>query len=197
MNYLAHIYLSGENEFVQIGNFIADQLKGIDKETFHPEIQKGIALHKYIDAFTDSHPVVHQTKKRLHPSVGKYAPVVSDIYFDHFLALHWQQYHDESLLTYSKKFYELLYAHKSILPERTRYILNYIEPNNWLYNYQFVEGLQNIFKGMARRARFQNTMDQATKFLLQDYEAYRTEFDLFFPQLIAGCKHYQNSENFL
>ena len=28
MNFLAHIYLSGENENIKIGNFIADAVKG-------------------------------------------------------------------------------------------------------------------------------------------------------------------------
>ena len=196
MNYLAHIYLSGENELIQIGNFIADQLKGVDKSMFHPDIQKGILLHKHIDSYTDSHPRVHQTKKRLHPTVGKYAPVVSDLYYDHFLAIQWQQYHHQPLLHYTQQFYDLLHQHKAILPERTRYILNYIEPNNWLYNYQYIDGMQNVFRGMSRRARFDNNMEHATNYLVADYAEYEQDFNSFFPDLIVSCKQFCLTNSF-
>ena len=65
MNFLSHLYLSGESEGLLIGNFIADSLKGSAFNTFSPEIQKGILLHRKIDTYTDSHPIVDESKKRL------------------------------------------------------------------------------------------------------------------------------------
>ena len=69
MNFLAHIYLSGENEGIIIGNFIADGIKGKKYEIYPHAIQKGILLHRAIDSYTDGHPTVRQSTKRLHKKI--------------------------------------------------------------------------------------------------------------------------------
>ena len=85
MNYLAHLYLSGNNADLLLGNFIADHLKGADRKRIYPEaIKRGIALHRRIDTFTDAHPVVAESKVRVREQFGKYAPVIVDVFYDHF-----------------------------------------------------------------------------------------------------------------
>ena len=64
MNFLAHIYLSGENQGITIGNFIADGIKGNKYLSYREDLQKGILLHRSIDSFTDQHPIVRQSTKR-------------------------------------------------------------------------------------------------------------------------------------
>ena len=66
MNYLAHIYLSGTNDLLKIGNFMADSIKGNTYKLFDDEITKGILLHRHIDSFTDAHPIYRKSKHRLH-----------------------------------------------------------------------------------------------------------------------------------
>ncbi|MDD3273470.1 MAG: DUF479 domain-containing protein, partial [Bacteroidales bacterium] len=61
MNYLAHIYLSGSNRQLQVGNFIGDFVKGRKHENYPKGIQKGILLHREIDRFTDCHPLFIET----------------------------------------------------------------------------------------------------------------------------------------
>jgi len=61
MNYLAHVYLSGDNDLVTIGNFIADGIKGTQYKTYSKDIQIGILLHRHIDSYTDSHKTVRGT----------------------------------------------------------------------------------------------------------------------------------------
>ena len=79
MNYLAHIYLSGDNDLIKIGNFMADGIKGHEYEKFPEIIQKGILLHRQIDSFTDFHPVYRQSKHRLHNIYGHYSGVIMDM----------------------------------------------------------------------------------------------------------------------
>ena len=63
MNFLAHIYLSGDNEMIAIGNFIADGIRGKQYKKFQKDIKTGILLHRQIDTFTDAHPIVRQSTK--------------------------------------------------------------------------------------------------------------------------------------
>ena len=85
MNFLAHIYLSGENDLLKIGNFMADGIHGKAPESLPADVQKGIVLHRHIDTYTDAHPIFRQSTKRLHPVYHHYAGVIIDIYYDHFL----------------------------------------------------------------------------------------------------------------
>ena len=72
MNLLAHIFLSGDADQLLIGNFIADFIKGNRFEHLEPEMIRGIYLHRFIDSYTDRHPLVKQSARRLQPKFGKY-----------------------------------------------------------------------------------------------------------------------------
>jgi acyl carrier protein phosphodiesterase len=80
MNYLAHLYLSADRPLLAIGNFIADHVKGSMADQYDGEVRDGIRLHRMIDEFTDSHPIVEKSKARLRPDFRKYAPVIVDLY---------------------------------------------------------------------------------------------------------------------
>jgi len=108
MNFLAHIYLSGDNKDITIGNFIADGIRGNDYKKLPKDIQTGILLHRRIDTFTDAHKIVRQSTKRLHKNYSHYSGVIVDILYDHFLAKNWKKYSDIPLATYVDDFYSLL-----------------------------------------------------------------------------------------
>jgi acyl carrier protein phosphodiesterase len=65
MNFLAHIYLSGSEHEILIGNFIADSIRGKQFDAYQNSIQQGILLHREIDEYTDSHPVVLECVEKL------------------------------------------------------------------------------------------------------------------------------------
>ena len=71
MNYLAHIFLSGSNRKVQLGNFVGDAVKGSSYKNYLPDIAKGIQLHRAIDDYTDHHPAVCEVVHRLQPEFGR------------------------------------------------------------------------------------------------------------------------------
>ncbi len=183
MNFLAHIYLSGENEPLKVGNFIGDFVKGKMVQEFDKAIQNGVKLHREIDTYTDSHEVVLESKKRLREKYRHYAPVIIDIFYDHFLALDWKKYHPQSLGSYTSDFYEVISKYKNTIPERVNHMLVYMKRDNWLFNYQFFEGISRVFHGMSRRTKFDSKMELAVDDLQQDYESYHQEFNEFFPQL--------------
>ena len=188
MNFLAHLYCSFDDDDLLIGNFIADHVKGKQYKT-HPEgIQRGILLHRHIDTYTDRHPEVEKTKKILRKTYRKYAPVISDIYYDHYLAANWAQYHDTTLPEFTKNAYGLLKEHREIMPSFSQLTLKYMSMHDWLTNYGKIEGIQRALNGMSRRAVNDSRMDEATRELELHYDEFAAHFHAFFPELVEVCR---------
>ena len=184
MNFLAHLYLSKENKNILIGNFIADAVKGKKHENYPKEIQAGILLHRGIDYFTDTHPIVRQSKRRLHERYNHYNGVIIDILYDHFLAKNWHHYSDIPLETYANNVYEFLQENIVIFPERIQKILPYMIEYNWLFSYASVEGIGKILQGMNKRTKGISKMDLAKEDLIEHYEEFESDFTLFFKELM-------------
>lgn len=184
MNFLAHVFLSGDQPEIMVGNFIGDFVKGRNlKERFTPSVARGIELHRVIDEFTDSHPVVAQSKSRLRPKYRHYAPVIVDVFYDHYLAQNWNLYHPDPLSVFAAKTYQTLEDHSAMLPQDVVHMLPYMVSGNWLLNYSRVEGIQRTLTGMSRRTRFDSKMDESVDDLIKFHEAFGAEFALFFPDL--------------
>jgi len=188
MNFLAHIYLSGDNRDITIGNFIADGIRGNDYKKFPKDIQTGILLHRHIDTFTDTHKIVRQSTKRLHKNYSHYSGVIVDILYDHFLAKNWKTYSDIPLATYVDDFYSLLEDNFDVLPLRVQKMMPYMIANNWLLSYASIEGISKVLEGMNRRTQNRSKMNLAVNELEEFYEEFEAEFTLFFKELIEFAK---------
>jgi len=183
MNFLAHIYLSGDNDLIKIGNFMADGIRGKHYEYLPAEVQKGIVLHRAIDTFTDAHPVFRLSTKRLHERYHHYAGVIVDIFYDHFLAKNWANYSNEKLEDFVERFYQSLDTHQEILTEKTLHMKPYMIEHNWLVNYQYTKGITRILTQMDHRTKDISQMQFAIEELEKYYEEFETEFTLFFSDL--------------
>ena len=180
MNFLAHIYLSGENELLKIGNFMADSIRGNQYLTYPNEIQKGVLLHRHIDSFTDFHPIYRKSKHRLHKKYGHYSGVIMDILYDHFLAKNWNNYSDVKLEDYTADFYKLLEANKNILTDKIIAMMPYMISDNWLLSYATVPGISKILNQMNIRTRGISKMNLAIYELEEYYYEFEEEFTSFF-----------------
>ena len=185
MNFLAHIYLSGHNKDVALGNFIADRVKGKDYKNYPKDIQIGILLHREIDAFTDTHPIVRQSKKRLYKKYRHYAGVIVDILYDHFLAKNWKKYSSVELEIFVDDFYTLLQDNFEILPERIKYMTQFLIKDNWLLSYVSTKGIEKALVGMNRRTQGKSKMNESIEELNEYYNEFENEFTDFFEELIA------------
>ena len=153
MNYLAHAYLSFSNEEILLGNMSSDFIKGKQKFSYPVNMQKGITLHRAIDAFTDSHVATKQARLFFKPAVGLYSGAFVDVVYDHFLAIDTNEFINElALQNFANTTYSQLQNNIEQLPERFKKMLPYMISQNWLYNYQFSWGIQKSFEGVARRA---------------------------------------------
>jgi acyl carrier protein phosphodiesterase len=184
MNFLAHLYLSGNDPRIMIGNFIGDFVKGRNiRDRYEPQIAKGVEMHRAIDQFTDLHSIVKQSKNRLRPKYRHYSGVIVDIYYDHFLARDWASYSDVELADYALKAYTLIRENETALPEGVKELLTYMERGNWLVSYATLAGIEKALSGMARRTTYVSRMNEAIEDLKNSYGDFKAEFDIFFPEL--------------
>lgn len=188
MNYLAHIFLSGTNPDVMIGNFMADSIKGSKYNSYPVEIQKGILLHRQIDTATDAHPAFRESTKRLNKNYGHYSGIIVDIFYDHFLAKNWSDYSDIPLADYIQTFYKLLRDNFELLPVNVQKMAPVMMQGNWLLIYAELEGIDRVLAGMNRRTKNRSGMDKAGQELKEFYTLFEADFRLVMKdlQILSG-----------
>jgi acyl carrier protein phosphodiesterase len=188
MNFLAHAYLSFGQEEILVGNLVADFIKGKELRQFSKEIQIGILLHREIDSFTDAHPLVKAGQSYLRPKFRHYSSVITDIFFDHFLAKHWEKYSRIPLDIFASETYDSLEKHLPELPEGFGEMFYWMKTQNWLLHYRELEGIQRTLNGMTRRAKFDSKMNESTLFLVEKEAEFEVIFFAFFKDLETFAK---------
>jgi len=185
LNYLAHIFLSGNNHQLQIGNFIGDFVKGSNYNAYPAGIREGIILHRKIDSFTDSHEVVKETILLLRPAFGRYSGIIADMYFDYFLAVNFRKYSNQkSLFLFSIRFYFFAILNYHLLPFKVkRFIFHFIYTNR-LYKYASLNGLRRSLEIMANHKIPAIHPDKTISFLMVNHDELESKFNQFFPELI-------------
>lgn len=149
MNFVGHIYLSGDNEKLAVGNFIGDYVKGSRYERYQEDIRKGILLHRDIDATADAHPAFIATRELFKPCYGRYAGVVVDMAFDHVLTKGWSQWHDVPLRKFTRSFYGVLLKNFRVLPLEVKEFLPFMIRSNRLYSYSTLAGIERALSIMS------------------------------------------------
>ncbi|HHN48277.1 MAG TPA: DUF479 domain-containing protein [Bacteroidales bacterium] len=197
MNFLAHAYLSGSDESIIVGNFIADHVKGKAVERYSEKIMTGIRLHRRIDAFTDMHPVFRKSTARLKESYGRYSGVIVDMFYDHILARNWSDYSEMPIRQFTSGIYKVVFKHFLILPPKTRRILPFMAADDWLAGYAYLEGLNLALNGMSRRTNFKSGMEHAVEALKKDYGLFETDFKEFFEELRQDTMLFFEKNGFL
>jgi acyl carrier protein phosphodiesterase len=187
MNYLAHIFLSGTDEAVVIGNFIGDYVKGRDYLMYPPNIRKGLVLHRKIDWFTDTHKIVQQSKRYFAPKYHKWAGIAVDILYDHFLIRNWHKFCPVPLEEYKHDIFDVLQKYYPVLPERVRYLAASFIQNDWISAYSTQEGIVNILYRMSLRTPLPDESAFAAEILRKYYVQLDSEFITYFPELIRFC----------
>lgn len=192
MNFLAHQYLSGNSEKIKIGNFIGDYVKGKKYQNYQQEIQEGIILHRNIDYFTDRHPVVLNSSKKLKEGYGKYSGVVLDLIFDHFLAKNWNTYHESSITEFVTRTHEILIKNYLVLPNKVKLFLPFIIQSRRLETYAEINGLRTALEIMSRRTSLPDKTNFAIDCLLNNYSEFKGEFELFMRDILVYVSEERN-----
>lgn len=195
MNYLAHILLSGNDRGLQVGNFIGDSVKGRAYNDYPENIRRGILLHRAIDDFTDHHPLVREATGILKADFGRYSGVLTDVFFDHFLAVDFDVYSDISLSCFSNRFYWATLVYYTHLPPRVKDFLWHFILTNRLRRYATLTGIRQSLAIMTHYKNLPVDSTQAITFLQENYIELHRIFGLFFPQVQDVCTGELNSLN--
>lgn len=188
MNYLAHIYLSGDDRRVQIGNFIGDAVKGDAYKRYAPGFREGILLHRKIDDFADHHPLVKEAVSLGRPHFGRYSAVVTDIFFDYFLAVEFREIAGRPLSRFARGFYGAMIRNYFRLPHRIRGFLWHFILTDRLVRYASPEGIRQSLGIMAAYRNLQVSPPEAVAYLEQHREEWRALFRAFFPEVQQMCR---------
>ena len=184
MNYLAHLHLGGQLPAQLLGSLYGDFVKGRLQGQFSPQIEAAIQLHRSIDRFTDSHPLVGEALSRFSLTRRRYAGIVLDVFFDHCLARDWALYADQPLERFTAQVYRVLAAEPA-LPGRLAQIAPYMAADDWLGSYRQFSVLERVFKGIAQRLSKPEELAGAMQDLRVLYEPLSEDFRAFYPQLQA------------
>ncbi len=168
-----------------VGNFLADFISNKEVAKLPTDIRKGVAMHRQIDSFTDQHPMVKQGAKRLHPSHGKYAPVILDVFHDFLLAQNWARYSAQDLPKFARSVYEVLLRHLPIMPEFLHERLPRMVADDWLVRYGTEDGLRFTFSRVKLRSSAPHFFENAVENLTKHYTLFNEEFNSFFPDIIG------------
>jgi acyl carrier protein phosphodiesterase len=189
MNFLAHIYLSGDDDQIKLGNFMGDYIKGNAYQIYPDKIQKGIRLHRNIDWFTDKNRTVIKAKELFYIQYHKYAGIVTDILYDHFLANNWNRFSDTPLYDYSQNFYSLLLKYEYMMPTDIQVFIPKLIENNRLYSYRTIEGIQSVLSTMATFTSLPDYSEFAILTLKENYSLLEENFFTFFAEIMYYVKN--------
>jgi acyl carrier protein phosphodiesterase len=184
MNYLAHLHLGGAQPAQLLGSLYGDFVKGPLEGRFPEPIETAIRLHRRIDAYTDSHPLISQAKQRFPREHRRIAGVLLDLFFDHCLARDWQHYAEQPLDDFTAYVYRVL-AEEPALPERLAYVAPRMAAQDWLGSYREFAVLGQVIQGMSRRLSRPELLVGTLPQLSRLYEPLSEDFRLFYPQLLG------------
>lgn len=185
MNYLAHLFLSEGTPESLIGNLLGDFVKGSAVNLYPQEIIKGIYLHRKVDSYTDSHAIVRSSKSLVSSPRRRFAGVLTDMFYDHFLAKNWREYSDVPLSDFARGVYQVLQDTRDILPESLKQVVPTIIARDLLCSYREIGGIDIALHRMSLRIKRTNNLAGGIEDLTANYQQFESHFRAFFPHLIS------------
>ena len=184
MNYLAHLYLASDHPEAVLGSLMGDFVKGEVDQGLPAMLRHSIIEHRRIDSFTDAHPIVQQSKRRLMPEYRRYGGILIDMFYDHFLATAWDDHARVSLDIFRKRVYQVFADSHADLPARMQRTATYLVEYDLLGSYRRIEGIDSALKGVATRLSRPSPLGLARIELERLYAELQEDFSQFFPELI-------------
>lgn len=183
MNFFAHLVLAEPTAESRFGNLLADFCRGVDLSQYAPAIQAAVWRHRVIDRFTDQHEAVRQTRLLFSPRYRRFAPVITDLLWDHLLLVHWQQFDARPLAPLCQQFYQQLSQQRAQMPAAMAHTIQLLIQQDWFTHYQQLDGIAAALDNMARRLRFANQFAGSRQEFEPQLEQFYQIFCQFYPQL--------------
>lgn len=179
MNFLAHAVLAGDAPALVVGGVVGDWIKGPLPGRLPDDLARGVALHRAVDSFSETHPAFRRSRARVSTERRRYAGVLVDIFYDHLLARDWAQFRHESLGGYCADVYREIAYRLGDIPEDAHHALKLMAREDWLQSYQDLDGIADVLARMARRARRPNPLEGGEWEFLADPYGFAGDFRLW------------------
>ena len=198
MNYLAHLYLAEDTDESRLGNLLGDFVKGpVADSPYSPGIKEGIKTHRKVDIYTDSHRKFLESKKLISSERRRFAGIILDLTFDHFLAKNWKAYSDSELGSFTQDVYEMLRNNTALLPAKLVSFLPRMIQEDWLGSYEKLERVSIVIERISwrleRKFKRKNTLRGASGEIEANYGELERNFKEFFPDLIGFVENYRST----
>jgi acyl carrier protein phosphodiesterase len=189
MNFLAHLYFAENNAHCMLGSLMGDFVKGKQINNYPEDVRTGITKHRLIDKYTDSHPVVKQSKQRISAERRRFSGIMIDVFYDYFLANNWAMFSSEDLDQFINNCYDNLSQQTAFpLPGNLNGFIQQMSAENTLRSYGTLEGIDKTINRLSRRIRFKNTLHGGMSELIDNELLLEEDFLSFFPDLIQYTK---------
>lgn len=183
MNYLGHLYLSPDTPDFLVGSLLGDFVKGAAVNDYTGDTRRGIELHRKVDQFTDHHDIFRQSVARISQGRRRYGGIMVDVFYDHFLAKHWLEFHPEPLADFAQRVYGILRERELELPEALQLIVPRLIAEDRFSSYQRLDGIDLVLKRLSLRIKRENPLHAAIEELEQAYEGFEADFRQFLPEV--------------
>ena len=190
MNFLAHLSLSRCSADLQVGNFLGDFVRGNELSLLSAGVQRGVLMHRAIDRLTDADRDVRALNAQLAERHGRYATVVSDIAFDHFLSRNWALLIGEDFDRFRSLTYRRLLDARSTMPAKHADILTRMVEDDWLAHYATSDGMATVFRRFRRRLSRPELLNGIGDTLEELHGPFNRTLLLLFPRLQSLCGLY-------
>jgi acyl carrier protein phosphodiesterase len=189
MNYLAHLYLAEASPESLLGSILGDFVKGAIGNRYPSKIKRGIELHRKIDAYTDSHPMIRASRNLYSPARRRFAGIIVDLFYDHLLYRHWTEFSDLILDRFIARVYDILMTHRRLLPARLKTMIPVMIREDWLGSYRDLSGVEKALSRLSARVTNGDRLPGAIEEIKVHYRRLEANFLIFFPDLIHFVQH--------
>jgi acyl carrier protein phosphodiesterase len=190
MNYLAHLYLADTSDEFLIGSFLGDFVKGSIGDQYSREMSSGIIFHRKIDTYADAHEKTVSSRNLFSQERRRFAGIILDICYDHFLSKHWCDYSDTDLQVFIARVYDILQKYHKIFPSRLESVLPRMISQNWLGSYLTLKGVEITLDRISKRISKKDSLKGSIADIRANYTALEANFLSFFPDLVAYAESY-------
>ena len=191
VNFLAHAYLAAGSDHAIVGSLMGDFVKGPLGDRYGAELTRALVLHRRIDTYTDAHDVVRQSRRRVSTGRRRFAGILVDVFYDHFLARHWDEFSDVPLERFTAHIYAVLREHHALLPERLQHVAPHMAAADWLASYRHVDAIGLALDRIGQRLKRGNAMLRSAEELLAQYGPFEADFRIFFPDVVRFARLHQ------
>ncbi|WP_022940372.1 ACP phosphodiesterase [Psychromonas hadalis] len=190
MNYLAHLHIAEHTQTSLLGNFLGDFVKGNPDGLFNLEVVKGIRLHRFVDSYTDSHPLVKSVKPLFKKELRRFSPITLDMFWDHCLAKHWHKFHEYSLVDFSSQAQVMISQETALLsqplPARFEKVSRLVWQGRWFEHYRDIKNIEFALQRIASRSPRIAPLAGTFETLITHYDQLSDTFFELYPDVLVA-----------